>query len=110
MESGGTRIASAYELTKDIILSEYPFADWNIYIFQYSDGDDWGQASSAATNIIADLLPGLNQVAYCQVRERGDFMKVMTDRFADEPKVVTTTAFEKEQILDSIKHFFTKGN
>jgi uncharacterized sporulation protein YeaH/YhbH (DUF444 family) len=110
MESGGTRIASAYELAKEIILSDYPFSDWNIYIFQFSDGDDWGGASTSATNIIADLLPGLNQVSYCQVREHGDFMKVMNDRFSEEPRVVTTTAFQKEQIFPAIKAFFNKGN
>lgn len=110
MESGGTRIASAYELAKEIILEEYPYSDWNVYIFQYSDGDDWGGASSDAVNVISDLLPRLNQVAYCQVRERGDFMKVMTDKFSNESKVVITTAFEKEQILGAIKQFFVKGN
>jgi len=111
MESGGTRIASAYELARDIIKSDHPPADWNIYIFQYSDGDDWGGGSSTqACNIISDLLPGLNQVSYCQVRESGDFMKVIKKRFDSEPKVVTTTAFQKDQILDAIKEFFQKGH
>jgi uncharacterized sporulation protein YeaH/YhbH (DUF444 family) len=111
MEGGGTRIASAYELARDLIKGEHPPADWNIYLFQYSDGDDWGGGSSEqACNIIADLLPGLNQISYCQVRERGDFMNVVEKRFADEEKVVITTAFEKNQILDAIKAFFTKGH
>ena len=111
MESGGTRIASAYELAKDIIRSDYNPADWNIYIFQYSDGDDWGSDSSnAACDIIKDLLPGLNQVSYCQVREYGDFMNVVKKRFDKEEKVVITTAFQKDQILDAIKSFFSTGN
>jgi len=111
MEGGGTRIASAYEKARDIIKKDYNPADWNIYTFQYSDGDDWGGGSSTqACNIIADLLDGINQVAYCQVREEGDFKSVIEKRFPNESKVVVTTAFEKDQILDAIKMFFTKGN
>jgi uncharacterized sporulation protein YeaH/YhbH (DUF444 family) len=111
MESGGTRIASAYELTKEIIKSDYNPADWNTYVFQYSDGDDWGDGSSnQACDIIQELLPGLNQVSYCQVRERGDFMSVIKKRFEKEPKVCLTSAFQKDQILDAIKGFFSAGN
>lgn len=111
MESGGTRIASAYELTRDIIKTDYNPADWNTYIFQYSDGDDWGgDHSKQACDIIAELLPGLNQVSYCQVREHGDFMSTVKKRFEGEPKVAITTAFQKDQILDAIKSFFSSGN
>lgn len=110
MEGGGTRIASGYELAAQIIKQDYNPADWNIYIFQYSDGDDWAGASPQACNIIADLMPGLNQISYCQVREGGDFKSVLQKRFTGEPKVVITTAFQKEQILGAIKEFFKKGN
>lgn len=111
MEDGGTKISSAYELARDIIKAEYNPADWNTYIFQYSDGDDWGgDSSNTACDIIENLLPGLNQVSYCQVRETGSFMKTIKSRFEKEKKVVTTLAFQKDQILDAIKSFFTAGN
>ena len=110
MEGGGTRIASAYELVAAMIKKEYNPQDWNIYIFQYSDGDDWAGASSAACNIISDLLPSVNQISYCQVREQGEFKGALEKRFANESKVVITTAFQKEQILGAIKEFFKKGN
>jgi len=111
MESGGTRIASAYELARDMIKSEHPVADWNTYIFQYSDGDDWGgNGSSTACDVIADLIDHVNQISYCQVREEGDFMTSVTERFEKEEKVVITTAFQKDQILDAIKEFFTAGH
>lgn len=111
MESGGTRIASAYELCRDLIKKDYHPAEWNIYIFQYSDGDDWGGATSAALNIINDLLEVVNQIAYCQVREHGDFKGQLEKRFGEKKKnLVITTAFEKEQIFDAIKDMFQAGN
>jgi hypothetical protein len=40
-ESGGTMISSAYKLCAEIIEDDYPSADWNIYPFHFSDGDNW---------------------------------------------------------------------
>lgn len=111
MEGGGTRIASAYELARDIIKAEHPVADWNTYIFQYSDGDDWGgDATASAVDVMSELIPQVNQISYCQVRERGGFMSTVTEKFSKEEKVVVTTAFQKDQILGAIKEFFTAGH
>lgn len=108
-EGGGTRIASAYEMMRDIIKADYG-PDWNIYSFQYSDGEDWSEtASTGACNIISDLLPLMNQVSYCQVREGGHFKNVIENRFKGDPRVVSTKAFRREEILDAIKNFFNAG-
>src|SRR3989338_10149400 len=40
-ESGGTLISSAFKMARDVIESGYPTEDWNIYIFHFSDGDNW---------------------------------------------------------------------
>jgi len=39
--AGGTRVASAYRLVNSIVLNENLKADYNIYIFHGTDGDDW---------------------------------------------------------------------
>lgn len=108
-EGGGTRIASAYALAKEIIKIEFPPDDWNIYIFQYSDGEDMSSASEDAVGLIRDLLPAVNQISYCQVREGGTFQNVLSKNFEKNPKVVTATAYEKTDILDAIKQFFVRG-
>ncbi len=40
-ESGGTLCASAYELASSLIAGEYPPSRWNVYLFHFSDGEDW---------------------------------------------------------------------
>src|SRR5690349_7927015 len=40
-ESGGTMISSAYKLAAQIIEADYPQNEWNIYLFHFSDGDNW---------------------------------------------------------------------
>ena len=45
-ESGGTRCSSAYELGTSLIDSQYPTDAWNVYVFHFSDGEDWETAES----------------------------------------------------------------
>ena len=40
-ESGGTVISSAYNYCNKIIEEEYDQEQWNIYVFHFSDGDNW---------------------------------------------------------------------
>jgi len=39
--AGGTQVAAAYKLVNDIVEEENLAQDYNIYIFQGTDGDDW---------------------------------------------------------------------
>ena len=48
MESGGTRCASAYELANGLIDSQYPTSLWNVYVFHFSDGEDFSPEDSMA--------------------------------------------------------------
>lgn len=41
VESGGTYCYTAYELANDLIEREYPTAQWNVYGFHFSDGEDF---------------------------------------------------------------------
>ena len=45
-ESGGTRCASAYQLTNSLIDSQYPTSQWNVYAFHFSDGEDFAPQDS----------------------------------------------------------------
>ena len=43
-ESGGTRISSAYKVCAELDRQPVPaVSEWNIYCFQFSDGDNWGE-------------------------------------------------------------------
>ena len=109
-EAGGTRIASAYQLAKKILEQEYSIADWNVYLFQFSDGEDWdGDSSGSAVEILRSILPLVNQLSYCQIRAPNGFIDRLTNAFKDNPKVVTAQIEDREQIYGAIKQFFQKG-
>ena len=47
-ESGGTRCASAYELANELISTNYPASQWNVYVWHFSDGEDWQPQQGAS--------------------------------------------------------------
>lgn len=113
-ESGGTIISSAYKLCADIIKTEYPTEDWNIYPFHFSDGDNWSDKdNNECMNILKnDILPFVNMFCYGQVESRygsGKFIKELEKNFKDEENMILSEIENKEAIMASIKKFLGKG-
>ncbi len=55
-ETGGTVVSSGLELAEDIIKKRYPSNEWNVYIAQASDGDNWNADNINCHNILTDSL------------------------------------------------------
>lgn len=112
-ESGGTRISSAYEKSASIIAREFPFSEWNIYCFQFSDGDNWGEDSRQCTKYLVEhLLPVCNLFCYGQVRSpygSGEFIKDLRKLGTDHENLVLSEIDSKDGIYDSIRTFLGKG-
>ncbi|MGB3068008.1 MAG: YeaH/YhbH family protein [Ottowia sp.] len=69
-ESGGTVVSSALVLLDQIINARYPAGDWNIYVAQASDGDNFSDDSVNCRNLLVDkILPLARYFAYVQVAQ-----------------------------------------
>ena len=69
-ESGGTVVSSALVLLDQIIRARYPAGDWNIYVAQASDGDNFTNDSGNCRNLLVDrILPLARYFAYVQVAQ-----------------------------------------
>jgi uncharacterized protein len=113
-ESGGTMISSAYSLCAEIIDNEYPVADWNIYPFHFSDGDNWStdDTSKCLQLLNNRLLPAANMFCYGQVRSpygSGQFIKDLQKGFPDTENVILSEIPDRDGIVNSIHDFFKKG-
>lgn len=70
-ETGGTVVSSALEMTADIIDERFPTNEWNIYIAQASDGDNWNNDSPRCRDLLAQrLLPVAQYFAYVEIMPR----------------------------------------
>ncbi len=67
-ETGGTIVSSALQLTADIIDARYAPADWNIYIAQASDGDNWdGDSATCSDLLMRRILTKVQYYAYVEI-------------------------------------------
>ena len=112
-ESGGTRISSAYQTAGHIIDRDFPPSEWNIYCFQFSDGDNWGDDNESCLNfLIENLLPYCNLFCYGQVESpygSGDFIRELRKIQDDWENLILSEIDSKAAIYDSIKEFLGTG-
>ncbi len=112
-ESGGTRISSAYQVARSIIQREFPPDAWNIYCFQFSDGDNWGEDNNECIKILTDeIIPHCNLFCYGQVESpygSGDFIRELRKINEEHENLILSEIGNKDDIYDSIKTFLGKG-
>ncbi len=113
-ESGGTVISTAYELCHQIIQSDYPVDEWNIYAFHFSDGDNWSRDDNnyCAELLNDQLLSKLNMFGYGQVESSygsGQFYEFLEEALGESDNLILSHIPDKDAIYDSIKQFLGKG-
>ena len=108
---GGTKISSAFELTSDIIDSSYPLEDWNMYIFYFSDGENWSSDTARCIDIIDELQTKCNLIGVGEVKGQdwSDFaLKIeekIDEKLLDPGTVVTTSIDTHDDVLRAIQDF-----
>ena len=70
-ETGGTIVSSALELTSEVINDRFSPNDWNIYVAQASDGDNWEGDSSVCTKILKEkIMSKVQYFSYVEITDR----------------------------------------
>jgi uncharacterized protein len=112
-ESGGTRISSAYKACATLIEEQFPVSEWNLYCFQFSDGDNWGEDNEEAFRTLGErLLPVVNLFCYGQVESpygSGEFLGHLQSHFGDRESLLVSEIEDKDAVYESIKIFLGKG-
>jgi uncharacterized sporulation protein YeaH/YhbH (DUF444 family) len=69
-ESGGTVVSSALHLLNKIINERYATSDWNIYVAQASDGDNWDNDSVTCRELLVEkIMPLVQYYAYVEITD-----------------------------------------
>jgi len=67
-ETGGTIVSSALNLTADVLAERYNATDWNVYVAQASDGDNWDGDSDVCGRILDQkVLPHVQYFSYVEI-------------------------------------------
>ncbi len=112
-ESGGTRISSAYTLCDRLVDERFPATDWNVYVFHFSDGDNWGEDNAICVELLSEkLLRKCNLFCYGQVESpygSGQFIRELQRGLDERDNLAVAEIPDKDAIYDSIKVFLGKG-
>jgi uncharacterized sporulation protein YeaH/YhbH (DUF444 family) len=113
-ESGGTVISSGYDLALRILQERFPVSEWNLYMFHFTDGENYSRQDTEKCMELLDkeILPNLNLFGYGQVESygtHGDFYDFLESRFKEEEKVTLSKIPDRDGIADSIKTLLATG-
>ena len=109
-ESGGTMAASGYELARKDIDTAYPTDRWNVYVFHFSDGDDF-EPERAVQEAFKMMETGINMFGYAEIIPSSygsGLMKAFTDKIRHrvehhtDHKIITSTDRDKPFLAASI--------
>jgi len=69
-ESGGTIVSSALNMLTKIVRERYAESDWNVYVAQASDGDNWDNDSVTCRELLSNTILQLVQYyAYVEITD-----------------------------------------
>jgi hypothetical protein len=103
---GGTKISSAYELAKEVLEEEYPWNEWNRYVF--AAGDSENSSNDTTENVIPlmEEIPA-NLHAYVETQPGGNAINAthaeeVERALGDTDNVVVTYVSTPDDVIDAI--------
>jgi sporulation protein YhbH len=111
-ESGGTYISSGYEKALEVIEQHYNPANWNIYAFHCSDGDNWIEDNERAVEYAQKLCEKCNLFGYGEIVPGYYFAgSTVKSEFISNIKAdnfVIVTMSRKDDIITGLKRLLAK--
>ncbi len=102
---GGTRISSAYELAVEI-LEEYPWSEWNRYVFAAGDSENSSNDTEKRVIPLIEEIPA-NLHAYVETQPSGNAINAthaeeLERRFGEDDDVAVAYVNDEEDVTDAI--------
>ena len=79
--AGGTQVASALRLVNEIVAKESLAADYNIYVFHGTDGDDWDTQGTQTIPELKTMLGFANRVGFTVVERTANAGDTEVERY-----------------------------
>ena len=113
--AGGTMCSSAFKAALEHIKANNPPSECNNYVFEFSDGDNWGEDNNLCVEIVEELLPLCSAIGYGEIMLKnrrswrtGSF-GLLSDKFREEihrTRFLSYSLSGREDVFDCLKKFF----
>jgi len=117
--SGGTLCSTPFELAHNHIQENHPPSTWNNYVFEFSDGDNWGDDNIRALEFINKLIPMVRAIGYGEITPDAEGAIWMSDesrlsnfleKNVKRTRFVSIKITSREEVFDALKMFFNIDN
>jgi uncharacterized sporulation protein YeaH/YhbH (DUF444 family) len=103
---GGTRISSAYELAAEILESEYPWSEWNRYVFAAGDSENSSNDTEERVIPRMESIPA-NLHAYVETQPSGNAINAthageLERHFSETSNVAVAYVEGPDDVVDAI--------
>ncbi|MBV0903337.1 YeaH/YhbH family protein [Haloarcula salina] len=103
---GGTRISSAYELAAAVLEEEYPWSEWNRYVFAAGDSENSSNDTEEKVIPLMEKIPA-NLHAYVETQPSGNAINAthaeeVERSFRDSDNVAVAYVSSPEDVVDAI--------
>lgn len=90
--AGGTKIAAAYKLVNEIVENEDLASDYNIYVFQGTDGEDWDNDGKDSLVELKKILTYVNRMG----------ITIAESTYGTSSSTVVEQYIKKSGLLDNV--------
>ncbi len=110
---GGTKSSTGFARAREILITRFDPARYNCYLFYATDGHNFSEDRSAATEELQRLLPLMNFAGYAEVSQHShrhmdtEIAAIWQRLAADDLPVGSYMLSEDADIWPAIKAFFT---
>ena len=118
--NGGTMCSSAFKLALEHIEENHAPEMWNNYVFEFSDGDNWGDDNKKCVEIVQKLLEVCSAVGYGEIDTNSLYgysgfysWSTLHDDLTkkiDHERFMTVKISDKKDIYDALKIFLQMEN
>ena len=112
--AGGTMASSAFKLALDLVRGEYDSAQYNSYLFYASDGENYSDDRSAASDALKQLAALLNYIGYVETRPgtlrptETEMQSLLSELQASGAPAWSHVVREPDDIWQAIRRFFVQ--
>ena len=113
--SGGTNCSTAFKLAHEHMVNHHPVDLWNNYVFEFSDGDNWGEDNTLCVQYIEKLLPLCTAIGYGEIgadkdsswnRGDADTLYDILKNKIKRTRFVSIKVNSRDEVFDALKMFF----
>jgi len=119
-EGGGTIISSGLQVAREMIDSTYPSNFYNIYVFVFTDGDNFPYDNDKALNLSESISYDSNLLGFCHINTHStvfrnlggesEFISKLKVMSKDTEIIEVGSVKERNDIVNVMKQFFGKGD